>query len=79
MGSQAAQSDAIPGAPRRVGALPDWDEIFRRRPDLEPPGYRECVAWAVANTAEKKRLRAEAEAAKKTSKSPPKAKKARRR
>lgn len=22
---------------------PDWSEIFRLRPDLEPPGYRETV------------------------------------
>jgi hypothetical protein len=23
--------------------LPDWNEIFRLRPDLDPPGYREAV------------------------------------
>lgn len=36
----------------------DWREIFERRPDLEPPGYREAaekVAKAWAGKPKKKR------------------------
>lgn len=36
-----------PRQPHRKGRInsgPDWDAIFQRRPDLEPPGYRETLA-----------------------------------
>ena len=27
----------------QITPAPNWDEIFKRRPDLEAPGYRETV------------------------------------
>ena len=29
--------------PKQVTPAPNWDDIFKRRPDLEPPGYKETV------------------------------------
>jgi len=41
------------------GPLPDWDAVFRARPDLDPPGYREAVEAACAWTIEKEKIAAE--------------------
>jgi hypothetical protein len=62
-----------------TGPATDWTALFQGRPDLSPPGYEEAAKAATAATIEKQRLRAEAESAKRTAKSPPKAKKSRRR
>ena len=31
----------------------DWQEIFKRRPDLEPPGYKEAAAAGQAKSQER--------------------------
>lgn len=28
--------------PNKICPAPDWGAIFRERPDLEPPGYKEA-------------------------------------
>ena len=35
----------------------DWSEIFARRPDLEPPGYREAAEKVAKEWATKERKR----------------------
>ena len=79
MGGEEAGGSPVAGAPRGLSTPPDWSAIFRERPELSPPGYEACVADCVAHTAEKKRLRAEAESAKRTAKTPAKTKKPARR
>ncbi len=47
----------------RGGAAPDWSDVFRRRPDLEPPGYREaCRAQQQATDNPQPQLKAKAKA-----------------
>jgi hypothetical protein len=29
---------------KQISPAPDWAAIFKKRPDLEPPGYRETCA-----------------------------------
>lgn len=33
----------------KVSPVPNWIEIFAKRPDLEAPGYQEALAQARAN------------------------------
>ena len=35
----------------------NWSEIFARRPDLEPPGYREAAEKVAKESATKERKR----------------------
>lgn len=76
-----ASGDGVAAAANRVrprGTL-DWREILAARPDLSPPGYEEAVKDTNARRVEQQRLKAEAEAAKKTSRAPAKQRKSRRR
>jgi hypothetical protein len=79
--NEEASGDGVAAAADRVrprGTL-DWREILAARPDLSPPGYEEAVKDANARTAERQRLKVEAEAVKKTTRGPAKQKKTRRR
>ena len=39
---------------RRILMATDWEEIFRERPDLSPPGYEKAVKDALRSWQEKK-------------------------
>ena len=46
----------VPAAPkgaRRILMATDWEEIFRERPDLSPPGYEKAVEDALRSWQEK--------------------------
>ena len=43
---------------------PNFDRIFARRPDLEPPGYKNAVAGAVKAQEEKAKMAEEIRASK---------------
>lgn len=47
----------------KKGSSPDWSDVFTRRPDLEPPGYREaCRAQQQATDSSRPQLKAKAKA-----------------
>ena len=50
MGEVPAASEGL----RRVLMATDWEEIFRERPDLSPPGYDKAVEDALRSWQEKK-------------------------
>lgn len=46
----------VPAAPegaRRILMATDWEEIFRQRPDLSPPGYEKAVKDALRSWQER--------------------------
>ena len=47
-----------------TGPQPDWSEIFRLRPDLNPPGHDEAASFVneKKNAAEAEKIRAQMQA-----------------
>ena len=48
----------VAGKRRKMPSASDWDEFFRRRPDLSPPGYHEAIKRAEKRSEERRLERA---------------------
>ena len=48
----------------------DWREIFEKRPDLEPPGYREAAEKVAKTWAEKPKKKRKASSSKRKARFP---------
>ena len=47
------QVPAAPESSRRILMATDWEEIFKQRPELSPPGYDKAVEDALRSWEEK--------------------------
>jgi hypothetical protein len=72
VGHQKAGEQGLSGSPRRAVSTNtrlDWDQFFRSRPDLSPPGYEEAVEAVRLQIESRKQAKREEQAAKSKPKS----------